>query len=444
MKISLSGIRGIVGQDLTPEFILNYAMAFASTIKSKGLVGIAMDGRKSGDMLKYAIIAGLVSCGVDVLDLGISTTPTLLFSIRNKNLDGGVMITASHNPEEYNGIKWASKEGRFLNSKEWSDVNKIYNKKNYRLKDFNHTGEVVPYFNANDDHINNVLKLVDVDKIRSKSFRVAYDPVNSSGSLITLQLLKLLGCELYSINGNTKNRFARNPEPTPDNIKGLEELVLKESCDIGFALDPDGDRLSIVSDKAIAIGEEYTLLLVADQYLKANKSDIVVNISTSRMVDDLSAKYGVNVIRTKVGEINVIDKMLKHNYSIGGEGNGGVIIPEINLCRDSLVAMVMVLSSMVHNNSNVSELIKRFNKYYFIKDKIEVDIDFALLYKKLEQIYSRSSIFILDGIKVEQEDYWIQIRESNTEPIIRVFVEAKSKGLAREQIDKIKNLCKGF
>ncbi|MDH4128629.1 MAG: phosphoglucosamine mutase [Spirochaetota bacterium] len=454
LKISLSGVRGIIGDTLTPTVISDFGSAFGTYLNSLAnqdntnkAVAIGMDTRVSGEMVKHTIISSLIATGNTVLDLGIVPTPSTILAVREKNLAGGIVITASHNPMEWNGLKFISPEGRFLDSHEWNQVFNIYNNKSFNYKHFNEIGTLCSTNDANDMHINKVLNLIDTDKIKHKKLKVAYDPVNGAGSIIIQSLLERLGCDIYSINTDTKRGFCRSPEPLAENIKDLEKLVLENNCDIGFALDPDADRLAIVSDKAKAIGEEYTLVLALDQYLKLKKSDIVVNISTSRMIDDIAKKYAVNVMRTPVGEINVVKKMMDNNCDIGGEGNGGVIIPEINRCRDSLVAIVMVLKAITDENVKISEYIKRFNEYYFYKSKMEIgSIDPNIIYSRLKahiskQINIKHSISLIDGMKIDYDDYWIQIRESNTEPIIRIFVEAKSEQLAKSKVDEFKNLC---
>ncbi len=444
LKISISGIRGIVGQELSPDFIINYAQAFGSYLASNEskTVALGTDSRASADMVKHALISGLIACGISVLDLGVIPTPSILNIVKEKKLAGGVIITASHNPIEYNGLKWVSSEGKFLSSTEWQKLQDIYNKKQFNLQPYNLIAKVQSYEQANEEHIDHVLQLANIDWIQAKKFKVAYDPVNSAGSHIIYRLLEKLGCDIASINDDPNLDFGRSPEPVPENIQDLEKLVLRHNCDIGFALDPDADRLSIVSDQGIAIGEEYTLVFAIDQYLKHRPSDIAVNVSTSRMIDDVAEQHGVQVIRTAVGEINVVEAMLSQNCQIGGEGNGGVIIPEITRGRDSLCAIVMVLNAITENNCTVTELTQKIPAYFFIKDKINTEqLNLDRIYQKLPDIYANSPISYIDGIKIDFADYWLQIRESNTEPIIRIFVEAKSEDLAKQKVEEFKQFC---
>lgn len=452
LKISLSGIRGIIGKSLTPELVLDFALAFGSYTQPNSNIAVGMDTRSSNEMLKNIIISGLTATGHPVLDLGIVPTPTVLSAVRKKKWGGGIIITASHNSKEWNGLKFVSSEGIFVTSEEWNDIYKIYINKQYYYKPFNHLGKTILYHKeAQEEHILSVLKLADLEKIRSRKFKVSFDPVNGAGCEITKSLLERLGCDIYSIHDDPTKEFSRSPEPLPDNIKDLEKLVLENSCDIGFAQDPDADRLAIVSEKGVAIGEEYTLAFAVDQYLKTVKTDVVVNISTSRMIDDLASKYDVRVIKTAVGEVNVVKAILDNQCKIGGEGNGGVIIPDINCGRDSLVGIVTVLNALAENYSTVTQLTERIPKYYFVKDKVEIgNLKPELIYERMIKDSKQENsdkppvVSRLDGVKVDYPDYWIQVRESNTEPIIRIFVEAKSEQLAREKAFEFKKLCQSI
>ncbi len=447
LKISISGVRGVVSESLTPRVVVDLVSAFGTYVlkkdrsKKKIKVAIGMDSRLSGDMMSQLIISALRACGIHVLDLGLIPTPTVLFIVREQGLAGGLIVTASHNPKEWNGLKFVSSRGTFLRQNEWDEVYNIYKTKEFKYGSYRHLGEVYSYHEAANEHIQKVLSFIQTEKIKEKKFKVAYDPCNGAGSHITKVLLERLGCEVFSIHADSNKEFERSPEPIPSNIKKLEKYVLEKSCDIGFAIDPDADRVAIVSEKGQAIGEEYTLAIALDHYLKVfnPKTSLAVNVSTSRMIDDTAEKYGVRLHRTAVGEINVVDVMLKERCEIGGEGNGGVIIPEINSGRDSLVAMAMVLSAMTSENMSLSAMIQRFKAYHFLKDRVETGkLNTKMIYDAMMDKYKDHSISTLDGVKVDFDHYWLQIRESNTEPIIRIFVEAESESLAKEKIEEFK------
>ncbi len=444
LKISISGVRGVVGESLTPRVIVDLITAFGTYIlkaDKKTKVALGMDSRLSGDMMSQLIISTLRACGIHVLELGLIPTPTVLFIVREQGLAGGLIVTASHNPKEWNGLKFVSPGGTFLRQDEWDEVYHVYTTKEFKYASYKHLGQVQLYHEAANEHIRKVLSFIPIEKIKEKRFKVAYDPCNGAGSHITRLLLERLGCEVFSIYADPNKEFERSPEPIPSNIKKLEEYVIEKGCDIGFAIDPDADRVAIVSEKGQAIGEEYTLAIAVEHYLKAFNAhtSLAVNISTSRMIDDLAGKHNVKLHRTAVGEINVVDVMLKEHCEIGGEGNGGVIIPEINSGRDSLVAMTMALSALADEDRPLSAMIQKFKAYHFLKDKVETGkLDTKAIYNAMMDKYKDHSISTLDGVKVDLDQYWLQIRESNTEPIIRIFVEAESEGLAKAKIDEFK------
>ncbi len=450
LKISISGIRGIISQSLTPQLILDYSLAYSKYLRNhmphpdhKIEIAVGSDTRSSGSMIRYMIFSALISQGINIIDLEFVPTPTILFAVKENKYSGGMMITASHNPGEWNGIKLISHEGQFISSEAWDEINQYYQNKDYHYNPFDKLGILRSDEQIVLKHIQKVMTLVDIKNIQKKHFKIAFDPVNGASFDIIPQILKELNCDIIGIHTDPKKDFQRSPEPLPQNLRDLEDCVLKNKCDIGIAIDPDGDRLSIVSEEGIAIGEEYTLAISADEYLRNNKSDIAVNISTSRMIQDICNKHGVKIYKTAVGEINVLNGMIKNKCRIGGEGNGGVIIPEINSGRDSLVALVMILSAMANTGNSISQLIKDIPKYYFIKDKIDsgkIDLDSVI--NHLSERYKDGDISRLDGLKVDYKDYWFQIRGSNTEPIIRIFVEANLERLSVDKMNEIKNILK--
>ncbi|MDH5680916.1 MAG: phosphoglucosamine mutase, partial [Spirochaetota bacterium] len=410
--------------------------------QTSNTVAIGMDSRSSGAMLRHAIIATLMAAGITPLDLGIVPTPTVLFTVRQEKLAGGLIITASHNPVQWNGLKFVSPEGRFLNQTEWDQVEKNCHKKQFTFAKHNGLGQYRSVGNPGDNHVKACLSLIDTEKIKKQNFKVALDPVNGAGCVLAKSLLNSLGCEVIAIYDDPSREFQRGAEPIPENLGDLKDLVIKNNCHIGFALDPDADRLALVSDEGVAIGEEYTLALSVKAYLSQNKSDIACNISTSRMIDDIAGEFGVRVHRSAVGEINVVEAMTKYGCHIGGEGNGGVIIPGVNSGRDSLVAITMILKALADSGKSLSQLTQEISRYHFIKDKMTVgDISIQDLYTKIKTTYANESISDIDGIKIDFENAWVQVRESNTEPIIRIFAEAKSLSEAKDKVDEFKKLC---
>lgn len=445
MKISVASIRGIVGEDLTPKEVFRFGLTFGhllSDVDPDKPIIIGRDSRASGSMIKEELFSALFACGKNnILDIGIAPTPTVLHAVRHNKCAGGIIITASHNPKQWNGLKWVSSEGKYYYTDEWNQFMEIYNKNDFQYQPSGILGFATPFEKAKEDHIKDVLKIAKKDAIRSRKFKVALDSGNGAGGPITKALLEKLNCEVVDIYTEPDGNFQRGLEPLAHNLKDLEKLVQENGCDVGFAQDPDADRLAIVSEKGIAIGEEYTLALSVNEYLKTTKSDVTINSSTSRMIDDIAKQHQVKVIRTFVGESHVVNCMLSNNSKIGGEGNGGVIIPEINTCRDSLVGIVMILNALVDNNCTVTELTEAIPKYSLLKDRIKNEgYDLTNIYKKIEEKYSNYPISNMDGLKIDFEESWVQIRESNTEPIIRIFAEAKSEQLAKEKIDEFKEI----
>ena len=433
---SASGLRGIAEDHFTPELIDNYISAFISTQNIKSCV-IGRDGRPSGKQISQWVIDSFHKNGINVENCGLATTPTMQVMTEKENFDGGIVITASHNPSEYNGLKFLQKDGTFLSPEQCEELFKAVDR-NVSIEPPDSLGVVSDYSTANEEHIDKVLaaKCIDTDNIRKNSFKVVIDAVNGAGSFILPMLCERLDCEVITMNCSGDGYFSRIPEPLAENLDALEQKVLEVGADIGFATDPDGDRLSIVSNKGKAIGEEYTLVLAVKNYLNFQESMVVTNLSTSMMLDNITNK----TIRTRIGEAHVVQKMNELNISIGGEGNGGVILKEVHLGRDSLVAVSMILSLLSISGKSISDEICSIPKYLMVKDKILLNskIDFD----SLESIFDCDEINRLDGIKFSWSDKWIHIRKSNTEPIIRIFAEAPTKDEVDELINTLNNYVK--
>ena len=433
---SASGLRGIAEDHFTPELIDNYISAFISTQNIKSCV-IGRDGRPSGKQISQWVIDSFHKNGINVENCGLATTPTMQVMTEKENFDGGIVITASHNPSEYNGLKFLQTDGTFLSPEQCEELFKTVDQ-NISIDPPDSLGVVSDYSTANEEHIDKVLaaKCIDTDNIRKNNFKVVIDAVNGAGSFILPMLCERLDCEVITMNCSGDGNFSRIPEPLAENLDALEQKVLEVGADIGFATDPDGDRLSIVSNKGKAIGEEYTLVLAVKNYLNFQESMVVTNLSTSMMLDNITNK----TIRTRIGEAHVVQKMNELNISIGGEGNGGVILKEVHLGRDSLVAVSMILSLLSISGKSISDEICSIPKYLMVKDKILLNskIDFD----SLESIFDCDEINRLDGIKFSWSDKWIHIRKSNTEPIIRIFAEAPTKDEVDELVNTLKNYVK--
>ena len=433
---SASGLRGIAKDHFTPELIDKYISAFITTQNIKSCV-IGRDGRPSGKQISQCVIDSFHKNGINVENCGLATTPTMQVMTEKEHYDGGIVITASHNPSEYNGLKFLQSDGTFLSPEQCEELFKAVDQ-NVSIVQPDSLGVVSDYSTANEEHIEKVLAAmcIDTDNIRKNKFKVVIDCVNGAGSFVLPMLCEKLGCEVITINCNGNGDFTRTPEPLAENLNELEKKVINVGADVGFATDPDGDRLSIISNKGNAIGEEYTLVLAVKNYLNYQKSIVATNLSTSMMLESIANE----TIRTKIGEAHVVQKMNELNIPIGGEGNGGVILKEVHLGRDSLVAISMILSLLSSSGKSISDEISNIPQYLMIKDKIPIDdkIDFD----SLETIFDCNEINKIDGIKFIWPNKWIHIRKSNTEPIIRIFAEAKNQDEVNELINTLKNYLK--
>ena len=435
---SASGLRGVVEDDFNSRIIDQYITSFILTQKITYCV-LGRDGRQSGKEMSQWVVDSLTKYGVNVDNCDLATTPTMQLMTEKEQYDGGIVITASHNPTEYNGLKFLQKDGTFLSPDQCDKLFASVDNEDV-LDKAEVAGKASHYNSADEEHINKVLSAscIEPDKIHSKKIKVVIDAVNGAGSTILPQLCRELGCDVETINCNGDGNFTRIPEPLAHNLKDLENKVLEVGADIGFATDPDGDRLSIVSNKGKAIGEEYTLVLAFKNFINHQKSMIVTNLSTSKMIDDISS----GSIRTKIGEAHVVQKMKELNISIGGEGNGGVILEEVHLGRDSLVTVAMVLNLLDSTNQSINEIIAEIPEYVFLKDKITLSDSKNVDFDNLATLFDCDEINRDDGIKFSWSKKWIHIRKSNTEPIIRIFAEAKTESEVNSLIQTLKDYLK--
>jgi len=446
--ITISGMRGIVGENLTDSIAAEYGSAFGtflkkrnSTKKERLSVCIGRDSRPSGPMLKAAVTAGLCAVGVDVIDLELVTTPGVGIMARELGCAGGAIVTASHNPIQYNGIKLLLGNGVAPPPDVAEQIKKCFLDKEFTFVDSPHCGQVTSNEQTDAAHIAKVLKIVDKRAIAARKFEVVLDSVNGAGGRVTKKMLAELGCKVVAINDEPTGIFAHRPEPTAKNLTGLCEVVRKESAEIGFGQDPDADRLAVVDENGTYIGEEYTLVLAAKHILSRKSGKVATNLSTSRMVDDIAERTGGEVIRTAVGEANVAAAMLKHDCILGGEGNGGVIDLRVGPIRDSLVGIALVLQLMAETGNTVSQLVSEVGGYYMSKSKFVADEPQAGRILNLAKLrFADAKLDETDGFRFDFDDGWVHLRSSNTEPVMRLIVEAKDKLTARKYIDAVSNI----
>ncbi len=429
LMISVSGIRGVIGGGLSPEVIARYAAAFG-TWANGGTIVVGRDSRVSGEMIKTAAIAALLATGCKIIEIGMVPTPTIELAVKNLNAHGGIAITASHNPIEWNALKLIGPNGLFLNQSQMNEVLELAQRGNSAFASWDRLGKVEYFDHAVQNHLDQIVELeyLNVPQLQERKFKVVVDCINGAGGVIIPKLLKLLGCEVFVLNEDAHGIFPRNPEPSPENLRTLEEAVLEHTADIGFAVDPDVDRLAVVSEEGHAIGEELTLTSAVDFILSHKKGPVVVNASTTMAIDDIAGRYGCPCYRTKIGEINVSEKMKEVNAVIGGEGNGGVILPDIHLGRDAVTGMALILQYLCEKNISVSAVVGELPKYLMKKAKVEPgNVDAEHVFEKIIKKYSSETIDKTDGIKIIFNDGWIHLRKSNTEPVIRIIAESKSK-----------------
>ena len=448
--ISVSGMRGIVGENLTASVATDYGCAFGTFLeescagrKERLSVCVGRDSRPSGQELGLAVTEGLCAVGIDVIDLGIVTTPGVGIMLRELGCAGGVVVTASHNPGQYNGIKLLLGNGVAPPSDAAEQIKQYFFDKQFGLVDSSDCGKVTSDEQTDTTHIAKVLAIVDRGAIAVRQFKVVLDSVNGAGGRGTKKMLAELGCEVSAINDEPSGLFAHGPEPTAENLKGLCEIVKTEGAEIGFAQDPDADRLAIVDENGNYIGEEYSLALAAKYIFSKRTGKAATNLSTSRMIDDIAERAGGQIIRTAVGEANVAAAMLEHDCIIGGEGNGGVIDLRVGPVRDSLVGIALVLELMAETGKTVSQLAGEIGVYYMSKDKFPADKSQAEQILDLaKKTFTGAKLDITDGCRFDFEDGWLHLRTSNTEPVMRIIVEAKDRHTAEKYVDAVLKIRK--
>ncbi len=442
---SISGIRGTiggkVGNNLTPVDAVKFAAAYGTFLKNvnpnqKLKVCIGRDARISGPMIHNLVVNTLIGLGIDVIDLGLSTTPTVEIAVPLENAHGGIILTASHNPKQWNALKLLNEKGEFLSGTEGAQILDIAENESFDFVEVDNLGEVTVNDAYMDIHIDEVLslKLVDVDSVRNRKFKVVVDGVNSSGGIIIPKLLEEMGVEVVKLYCEPNGHFPHNPEPLKEHLNDICKLVVEEKADFGIVVDPDVDRLAFISDDGEMFGEEYTLVAVADYVLSKTPGNTVSNMSSSRALRDITEKYNGKYEASAVGEVNVVELMKKNNAIIGGEGNGGIIYPEIHYGRDALVGVALFLTYLANQNQTVAELRASYPQYYMSKNKIEltpqIDVDGVL--NQIAKKYATENVSTIDGVKIDFPTQWVHLRKSNTEPIIRIYSEAPTQKDADE------------
>ncbi|EIJ40591.1 MULTISPECIES: phosphoglucosamine mutase [Galbibacter] len=446
---SISGIRGTIGgssgENLTPLDAVKFASAYGTWLKSQSdkkelTVVIGRDARISGEMIQNLVSSSLIGLGINVIDLGLSTTPTVEIAVPLEKADGGIILTASHNPKQWNALKLLNNKGEFLSGDDGKEILEIAEAEDFNFAEVDDLGEIIVNDSYVDIHIDEVLDLplVDAEKIKAAKFKVVVDGVNSSGGVVIPKLLKELGVEVVELYCEPNGHFPHNPEPLKEHLTDICELVVKEKADLGIVVDPDVDRLAFISNDGEMFGEEYTLVACADYVLGKTKGNTVSNMSSSRALRDITEKHGGTYEASAVGEVNVVTLMKNNNAIIGGEGNGGIIYPESHYGRDALVGVALFLTHLAEKGISVKELRASYPSYFMSKKKIaltpELDVDVIL--ETMEKRYSEENITTVDGVKIDFPENWVHLRKSNTEPIIRIYTEAKSQQEADTLADK--------
>lgn len=457
---SISGIRGTIGgkpeDNLTPIDAVKFAAAYGTWLKTtlnkeNIRVVLGRDARISGEMIQNLVAYTLVGLGIEVIDTGLSTTPTVEVAVPMENADGGIILTASHNPKQWNALKLLNSKGEFLNSKDGEEILKIAEKSDFTFSQVDDLGKITKNDTYIDKHIESVLnlKLVDVSAIKSKKFKVVVDAVNSTGGIAIPRLLEKLGVEVVKLYCEPNGHFPHNPEPLKEHLGDISAKVIAEKAHFGIVVDPDVDRLALICEDGEMFGEEYTLVACADYVLSKTPGNTASNLSSSRALRDITEKYGANYFASAVGEVNVVEMMKKNNVIIGGEGNGGIIYPELHYGRDALVGVALFLSLLATRNiTSVKELRESYPAYFMSKNKIELtpEVNVDMILTKMAQKYAHENVNTIDGVKIDFAESWAHLRKSNTEPIIRIYTEAKSfeeaDALANRIIADIQNIIK--
>lgn len=454
---SISGIRGTiggnVGENLTPIDAVKFASAYGTFLKKQSgkeklTVVIGRDARISGPMIHQLVMQTLVGLGINVIDLGLSTTPTVEVAVPLEKADGGIILTASHNPKQWNALKLLNSKGEFLSGAEGAEILTIAESDAFDFADVDQLGTVTQIDNYMDRHIDEVLnlKLVDAEAVKKKNFKVVVDGVNSSGGIVIPALLRKMGVEVVELYCEPNGHFPHNPEPLKEHLGAICELVVKEQADFGIVVDPDVDRLAFISNNGEMFGEEYTLVAVADYVLSKTPGNTVSNMSSSRALRDVTEKHTGVYEASAVGEVNVVELMKKNNAIIGGEGNGGIIYPEIHYGRDALVGVALFLTHLAQQDLDVAALRATYPAYFMSKNKIELtpEIDVDAILTQMQQLYASERISTIDGVKIDFKDSWVHLRKSNTEPIIRIYTEAPSQQAADELAQNILSEIQGI
>jgi phosphomannomutase len=455
---SISGIRGTIGgrtgECLSPVDIIKFASAYGSWIQRRNKkesfkVIVGRDARKSGSLVSNLVITSLRSLGINVIDLGMATTPTVEIAVAGTNADGGIIITASHNPADWNALKLLNEKGEFLSAEDGKKVLEIASDEDFIFVSVDETGSLDFDDKWGQKHIDKILalNLVDTEAIRKAGFKIAIDCINSVGGIILPQLLRSLGVDaIYELNTKPDGNFAHNPEPLPENLHEISDMVVISKCDLGFVVDPDVDRLAIICEDGSMFGEEYTLVAVSDYILKNTPGSTVSNLSSTRALKDISSKYGCKYYSSAVGEVNVVEEMKRTNAVIGGEGNGGVIYPELHYGRDALAGIALFLTHLAKNNINCSSLRKLYPQYVIAKKKLTLDktTEFSQIVDAVKAHFIGHMIDERDGIWIGHKYGWVQIRKSNTEPIMRIYAEGRTNAEADELADGVIEIVKNL
>ena len=456
---SISGIRGTIGgpagENLTPHDVVKFTTAYVRLISDRvvnrrPVIVVGRDARLSGQLVSDLVEGTLLASGADVINVGLCTTPGTEMAVITKHADGGIIITASHNPRQWNALKLLNADGEFLSAAEGQQVLALSGEESFDYPAIDGIGRVLSREDYNDEHIRRVLALpmVDVEAVRRRHYKVVVDAVNSVGGVVMPKLLRELGCEVVELNCEPTGEFAHNPEPLPEHLRGISEAVVREKADLGVVVDPDVDRLAFVSEDGTMFGEEYTLVSVADYILSEHPGNTVSNLSSTRALRDVTERRGGHYYASAVGEVNVTTKMKEVGAVIGGEGNGGVIYPELHYGRDALVGTALFLTWLTRRGMTLTQLRATYPAYYASKNRIELtpEIDVDKVLREVKERYSNEKVNDIDGVKIDFENSWVHLRKSNTEPIIRVYTEARSMeeadALAQRFIAEIREICR--
>ena len=452
---SISGIRGIIGGEsgdgLTPLDIVRFTASYATFIRKQGsssnTIIIGRDARISGEMVSNIVTGTLSGCGFDVLDIGLSTTPTVEVAVQLEKAAGGIIITASHNPKEWNALKLLNGNGEFLSAKNGDEILSLAENDSFIFSRFDNLGKYTFDDSFNNKHINAVLDLdlVNLDLVKSSGFKVVLDAVNSTGGLIIPRLLERMGVECIKLFCNPNGDFPHNPEPLPENLSEISKLVISEKADFGIVVDPDVDRLAFICEDGSMFGEEYTIVAIADYILSKTPGNTVSNLSSTRALRDITNKYNCSYQASSVGEVNVVEKMKESNAVIGGEGNGGVIYPKLHYGRDALVGIALFLTQLAERKISAKKIRDSYPTYFMSKNKIVLtpEIKVEEIFTTLAERYKNEQITTIDGLKIDFKDSWVHLRRSNTEPIIRIYSESRievADAIAEKIINEIKEL----